>query len=250
MRPRLRDAGGNLDRRNAWHAAGRVGRAGGWRGHPRRLRAPRCRDCRLEPHAAVRGGGDRTRPPVGQPVHIGHLACRVVARRGRASSMSRATRSGSCRSMIRALVDAVLATTGLAGNAPLRAKLLEQFDITTLTAPKFDEYAGGALSAAGRLADHRHAGGRTAQVERRTASGAAAAVGAALLLDRLQPQGGAGRGASADRRGALRDAWTRAQRRCVGGRGGAAQGRRSAACVPEAERAFPSADGSRAARSS
>ena len=44
------------------------------------------------------------------------------------------------------LVDAVLATTGLADNAPLRTKLLEQFDITTLTAPKFDEYAGGALS--------------------------------------------------------------------------------------------------------
>ena len=44
------------------------------------------------------------------------------------------------------LVDAVLATTGLADNAPLRTKLLEQFDITTLTAPKFDEYAGGAMS--------------------------------------------------------------------------------------------------------
>ncbi len=43
-------------------------------------------------------------------------------------------------------VDAVLATTGLADNAPLRTKLLEQFDIATLTAPKFDEYAGGALS--------------------------------------------------------------------------------------------------------
>src|ERR1700733_8347489 len=43
-------------------------------------------------------------------------------------------------------VDAVLATTGLADNAPLRTKLPEQFDITTLTAPKFDEYAGGALS--------------------------------------------------------------------------------------------------------
>jgi sulfite reductase (NADPH) flavoprotein alpha-component len=41
------------------------------------------------------------------------------------------------------LVDAVLATTGLADNAPLRTKLLEQFDITTLTAPKFDEYIGG-----------------------------------------------------------------------------------------------------------
>ena len=44
------------------------------------------------------------------------------------------------------LVDALLAATGLADNAPLRTKLLEQFDITTLTAPKFDEYAGGALS--------------------------------------------------------------------------------------------------------
>jgi len=44
------------------------------------------------------------------------------------------------------LADAILATTGLADNAPLRTKLLEQFDITTLTAPKFDEYAGGAMS--------------------------------------------------------------------------------------------------------
>jgi sulfite reductase (NADPH) flavoprotein alpha-component len=41
----------------------------------------------------------------------------------------------------------VLATTGLADNAPLRTKLLEQFDITTLTAPKFDEYMrGGSLT--------------------------------------------------------------------------------------------------------
>ena len=52
---------------------------------------------------------------------------------------------------------------------------------------------------------------------------AAAAAGAALLLDRLQPQGGAGRGASADRGGALCDAWARAQRRCIGGCGGAAR---------------------------
>jgi sulfite reductase (NADPH) flavoprotein alpha-component len=45
------------------------------------------------------------------------------------------------------LVDAVLATTGLGDNAPLRTKLLEQFDITTLTAPKFDEYvSGGSLT--------------------------------------------------------------------------------------------------------
>jgi sulfite reductase (NADPH) flavoprotein alpha-component len=42
-----------------------------------------------------------------------------------------------------ALVDAVLAATGNAGNAQLHAKLSEQFDITTLTAPKFAEYAGG-----------------------------------------------------------------------------------------------------------
>ncbi|MGC1412998.1 MAG: flavodoxin domain-containing protein [Acetobacteraceae bacterium] len=41
------------------------------------------------------------------------------------------------------LVDTVLATTGLSGNAPLRSTLLEQFDITTLTAPKFDEYTRG-----------------------------------------------------------------------------------------------------------
>jgi sulfite reductase (NADPH) flavoprotein alpha-component len=34
-----------------------------------------------------------------------------------------------------ALVDAVLEAAGLAGNASLRAKLLDQFDITTLTAP-------------------------------------------------------------------------------------------------------------------
>ena len=78
--------------------------------------------------------------------------------------MSLATRSGSCRSMNLRLVDAVLAATGLADNAPLRTKLLEQFDITTLTAPKFDEYMrGGSLHAPGRLADHRHAGGRAAQ---------------------------------------------------------------------------------------
>lgn len=42
-----------------------------------------------------------------------------------------------------ALVDAVLAATGNSGNAGLHAKLTEQFDITTLTAPKFNEYAGG-----------------------------------------------------------------------------------------------------------
>src|SRR5262249_5753047 len=34
-----------------------------------------------------------------------------------------------------ALVDAVLAASGLAGNASLQAKLLDQFDITTLTTP-------------------------------------------------------------------------------------------------------------------
>jgi sulfite reductase (NADPH) flavoprotein alpha-component len=35
-----------------------------------------------------------------------------------------------------ALVDAVLDAAGLAGNAPLRARLIEQFDITTLTGPE------------------------------------------------------------------------------------------------------------------
>ncbi|HME26344.1 MAG TPA: flavodoxin domain-containing protein [Acetobacteraceae bacterium] len=35
-----------------------------------------------------------------------------------------------------ALVDAVLDAAGLAGNAPLRTRLLEQFDITTLTGPE------------------------------------------------------------------------------------------------------------------
>jgi sulfite reductase (NADPH) flavoprotein alpha-component len=42
-----------------------------------------------------------------------------------------------------ALVDAVLAATRNTGNAQLQTKLSEQFDITTLTAPKFQEYGGG-----------------------------------------------------------------------------------------------------------
>ena len=79
------------------------------------------------------------------------------------------------------------------------------------------------------------------------ASVAAAAAGAALLLDRLQPQGGAGRGASADRRGALCGAWAGAQRRRIGGCRRAAQGRRPDARVPQAEHAFPAAARSRAA---
>jgi sulfite reductase (NADPH) flavoprotein alpha-component len=41
-----------------------------------------------------------------------------------------------------ALVDAVLAATGLADNAPLRARLAEQFDLTTLTAEKFAQHVG------------------------------------------------------------------------------------------------------------
>jgi sulfite reductase (NADPH) flavoprotein alpha-component len=41
------------------------------------------------------------------------------------------------------LVDAVLSATGLADNSQLRAKLSEQYDLTTLTTEKFNDYMGG-----------------------------------------------------------------------------------------------------------
>jgi sulfite reductase (NADPH) flavoprotein alpha-component len=49
-----------------------------------------------------------------------------------------------------ALVDAVLAASGLAGNADLHARLLEQFDITTLTAPQNGWQVIDKLEADGR----------------------------------------------------------------------------------------------------
>ena len=198
-----------LDRRNAWHAAGRVGRAGGRRGHPCRFRAPapaaaawsRTRPFEAEITERVRLSGSRS---TSDTWHV------ELSLDGAGIEYEPAIRSGSCRSMIPALVDAVLAATGLADNAPLRTKLLEQFDITTLTAPKFDEYIGGGSRTrqdGWQVIDLLEAAPR--KLSEDAASVAAAAAAAALLLDRLQPQGGAGRGASADRGGALCDAWAR-----------------------------------------
>ena len=101
VRSGLRGAGGNLDRRNAWHVAGRVGRAGGRRGHPCRFRASRCRCSRA---GAARGRSRRRSPSVsaspaaGPRPTPGMSSCRWP---GRASSTSRAIRLGSCRATIR-----------------------------------------------------------------------------------------------------------------------------------------------------
>jgi sulfite reductase (NADPH) flavoprotein alpha-component len=62
------------------------------------------------------------------------------------------------------LVDAVLAASGLGGNAALHARLVEQFDITTLTAPAFDAHVGtGTLQRQDgwQLLDMLHAAPRT-----------------------------------------------------------------------------------------
>ena len=111
-------------------------------------------------------------------------------------------------------------------------------------------HADRPRGASGRLAGHRHAGGGASAAHRGAVAVAAAAAGAALFLDRFQPQGGAGRGASADRGGALCDAWARAQGRRIGRCRRAAQGRRPDARVPEAEHAFPAAEAIPSGRSS
>ena len=80
VRPGLRNTGRRLDRHDAGHAAGGAWRAGGGRGDPRRFRPPAGRGRRLEPGAAVRGGGDRAHPALRQPIDVRHMACRAVAR--------------------------------------------------------------------------------------------------------------------------------------------------------------------------
>ena len=62
--------GRRLDRHDAGHAAGGAWRAGSGRGDPRRFRPPAGRGRRLEPGAAVRGGGDRAHPALRQPVDV------------------------------------------------------------------------------------------------------------------------------------------------------------------------------------
>ncbi len=134
-----------------------------------------------------------------------------------------------------ALVDAVLAASGLSGDAQLHARLSEQFDITTLTTPELRRVCRHdrrcRADAAGRLAGDRPAGGCAASAGAGAVAVAAAAAAAALLLGRLEPQGGAGRGASAGRGGALCDAWPSAQRRRLGGYRRPAQGGRAAEAV-------------------
>ena len=95
-----------------------------------------------------------------------------------------------------ALADAVLKAAGLAGDATLRGALIDRLDITTLTAKQLEDFARETGTpalpadwAAGRqIIDLLETA--PGQADRRTIDRAAASPAAAVLLDRLQPQGG------------------------------------------------------------
>ena len=188
---------GGVDRRARWArcrpswASRRRARSSTSISRARRRRSPpgaaRGHSRRRSPSASGSPAADRRPTP-------GMWSCRS---RVRASSTSRAIRLGSCRRTIRRWWMRCWPQRGCPANAALRARLLEQFDITTLTARS----PGETRPDGWQVIDMLEAAPR--QADRGAASVAAAAVGAALLLDRVQPQGGAGRGASADRRGAL-----------------------------------------------
>ena len=110
-------------------------------------RAPAAEASRLEPDAAVRGGDHRTHPAVaaaGPRPTPGMSSCRS---QGAGIEYEPGDSLGFVPVNDPALVDAVLAATGTGRQ---RARCVrscsEQFDITTLTAPKFDEYAGRAVA--------------------------------------------------------------------------------------------------------
>ncbi len=148
-----------------------------------------------------------------------------------------------------ALVDAVMAASGLAGDTALHAALSERFDITTLTRKQVDDHArltgddiaGRRCGLRRGTPGDRPARGGTAPAERGAAHVAAAAIAAALLLGCIQPQGRAGRGASVGRGGAVRDAWPRAQWRRVGRRRGPSHDRRTHEGVRQTKSAFQAA---------
>ena len=92
-----------------------------------------------------------------------------------------------------ALVDAVLAAPATAATRACASALIEQFDITTLTAKQIRRLCRRRFpGASGWLAGDRSVGGGASAVVRGGTSVAAASAGAALFLDRVQPQGGGG----------------------------------------------------------
>ena len=134
MRPGLRDAGRRLDRRHAGALQRRAGEPEPGRGHPCRFRPrprPRTARCsRTRPFEAEITERDQ---PQQQPVRHprpGMWSCRWPVP---ASTYEPGDSLGFVPRNDPALVEEVLAATGLAGDAALRAALIERFDITTLT---------------------------------------------------------------------------------------------------------------------
>ena len=146
------------------------------------------RSRRRSPSASGSPAADRRPTP-------GMWSCRS---RVRGSLMSRVICWGSCRRTIPRWWTRCWPHRGFPGNdaTSWTAVAADQFDVTTC-----DPSPRDAIRMAWQVIDMLEAAPRKLTEAQLTV--AAAAAGAALLLDRLQPQGGAGRGASADRRGAL-----------------------------------------------
>ena len=154
-----------------------------------------------------------------------------------------------------AVVDAVLTAAGLKADDALRASLLTERDVTTLSVPMLEKFA--AATGHGHVRQLLADGQARAWIEGRQLIDLLEAYPATLsaeqltaltrplpprrLFDRLLAQGGRRRGPSARRGGALREPRPRPRRRRLDVHGRPPEGGRLRAGPAQAEQAFPAA---------